>query len=332
MVLIFWWMLPVWLGVIVAYWLTRYWLLALRKRTHLTTALPVAHTNRLTALPEYRSAFKRYQRLIRWATGLLSLSLLASILLTARPATVSIITPVQQNRDIMLCLDASGSVLREDTTLINRYSTLVNNFSGQRFGVTLFNSSAVTIIPLNDNYQLISEQLKSASQAFAAQKGTIFTELTNGTLSGFSGGTSLVSDGLTSCLQHMGTTQGRSQSIILATDNEINGTPIVNITQSVALARQRNIHIFAIDPGVSDPQLTADHTQLNIITKETGGAYYQLNDLNTVESIINTISQQDSQNFIGLPQPATNDNPKPFLYVAAVLTIASLAMLWRLEL
>jgi len=330
--LIFWWMLLAWAAVITIYWLVRYWLLARRKRTMPLTALPVAHTNRLIGLEEYMSAFKRYRMLISWATGLLSLGLLSAILLSARPNTVSVITPVQHNRDIMLCLDASGSVLKEDTTLLDRFSTLVGNFSGQRFGLTLFNSSAVTIIPLNDNYQLITQQLKTAAKAFAAQKGDTFTNLTNGTLADFQSGTSLVSDGLSTCIQHMGTTQGRSQSVILATDNEVNGTPVLDMLQAVALAKQHNIHIYAIDPGVSDPQLAGDHAQLKIITKETGGSYYQLSDPNTVSSIIGTISQQDPENFIGLPQLATNDNPKLFLYAAALLTIASLALLLRLEL
>jgi Ca-activated chloride channel family protein len=330
--LIFWWMLLVWLGGVTAYWLIRYLILGRRGRTRPPTALPVAHTNRLTDLPEYVTALKRYRSLLSWATAFVSLGLVAAVLLTARPANVSIVTPEQQNRDIMLCLDASGSVLREDTTLIDRFSTLVGNFHGQRFGLTLFNSSAVTIIPLNDNYQVIAPQLKVASTAFAAQKGTIFSELTDGTLANYQDGTSLVSDGLTSCIQHMGTVQGRSQSIILATDNEVQGTPIINITQAVALAEQRSIHIFAIDPGVSDQQLAGDHNQLKIIARETGGAYYELSDPNTVSAIIGDIDQQKSENYFGLPQLATSDNPKPFLYAAALLTIATIALLWRLEL
>src|SRR5207342_659579 len=106
--------------------------------------------------------------------------------------------PVQKNRDIMLCLDASRSVLRVDAELIKRFSALVNNFNGQRFGLTLFNSSTVSIIPLNDNNQLISKQLKVAGDAFQSQKGDVFTKLTDGTLAGVEAGTSLASDGLTS--------------------------------------------------------------------------------------------------------------------------------------
>jgi hypothetical protein len=264
---------------------------------------------------------------------MLSLSLLTGIILSARPATVSVVTPTQQNRDIMLCLDASGSVLRADTALLNRFTSLVTGFSGQRFGLTLFNSSAVSIIPMNDNYKITAAQLKSAAAAFKAQKGDAFTQLTDGTLADFESGTSLVSDGLLSCIEHISVNaQHRSQSIILATDNEVNGTPIVSMTQVVAVARQRNIHIFAIDPGISDQQLSGDHTQLQIITKETGGGYYQLTDNQALNGIVDSIATQESSSFVGLPQPAVNDAPRIFLYIAAVVAVASAVLLWRLEL
>ena len=256
--LIFWWMLLIWAAVIGGYFLVRYWITSHRKRMRDASEVPVAHTVRLTDLPEYVEAFKRYKTLTRLTAILLTLSLLAAMVLTARPALISVIKPEQKNRDIMLCLDASGSVLKTDTMLINRFRALVGNFNGQRFGLTLFNSSAVSIIPLNDNYRLISEQLAKAGEAFQSQKGATFTALTNGTLAGFSSGTSLASDGLASCIQYLGdNSQRRSQSIVLATDNEVNGTPVVGMTQAIALAKERKIRVFVIDPGVSDPKLAA---------------------------------------------------------------------------
>ncbi|HEY2004086.1 MAG TPA: VWA domain-containing protein [Candidatus Saccharimonadia bacterium] len=331
--LIFWWMLVIWVVGIAAYWLIRYLLHARRKREDESQYVPVAHSNRLTQLQEYVVALKLYRRFTTAIVVLLTTCLLSAIVLTARPATISVIKPAQQNRDIMLCLDDSGSVLREDTTLLDRYSTLVSSFSGQRFGLTLFDSSAVTIIPLNDNYQLITQRLKVAAQAFQAQKGATFTQLTNGTLAGFTEGTSLVSDGLASCILHMGTNiQNRSQSIILATDNEVNGKPVVGVAQAIVMAKQRNIHVFAIDPGVADSKLSADHAQLQVIAKETGGNYYTLDSPSTVDGIITAIRAQQAANYVGVPQLATNDNPAPFIYLAALLAMASIALLWRLEL
>ena len=331
--LIFWWMLVIWLVVLAGYLAAQYWLNNHRKQTHASTDTPVAHSARLTSLPEYITAFRQYRLLTRWAAAALTIAMLSAIVLSARPAIISIISPVQKNRDIMLCLDASGSVLKVDTMLINRFSALVNNFQEQRFGLTLFNSSAVTVIPLNDNYQLTSTQLKTAGEAFQAQKGDIFAKLTNGTLAGFDAGTSLTSDGLTSCIQHMGdNSQQRSRSIILATDNEVNGTPVIGMTQAIQMALAQNIHVFVIDPGISDQSKANDHAQLRLVAQQTDGEYFMLNDDGTVDALINAITKQEPAKFIGLPQPAINDNPEPFLIAAVLFSIASLALLWRLEL
>lgn len=331
--LTFWWMLLVWGGAIIIFFVVRYWLTKQSKRKHTALEIPVAHSARLTELPEYRVAFKRYRLMARWTAVILGLSLLSTIILTARPALISAVNPIQENRDIMLCLDASGSVLKTDTALIKRFSALVNTYNGQRFGLTLFNSSAATVIPLNDNYQLITDQLKLTAEAFQSQKGDTFDNLTNGTLAGFSAGTSLASDGLASCVQHMDTNgQLRSQSIVLATDNEVNGTAIVGMTQAIALAKDKGIHVFVIDPGVSEPKLSGDHNQLKLVASQTGGAYYMLKDASTVDALITAIGQQKPEKFTGLPQPAINDNPKPWLYAAVVLMVASLLLLWRLEL
>lgn len=330
-VLIFWWMLLVWLLAIIGYWVLHRWQHK-RKRGQLIQAIAVAHTSRMTDLPVYRNVLRRYRLMMRLVFALLSLNFIVAVVMTARPAAVSIITPTQQNRDIMLCLDTSGSVLAEDTKLLNRFSSLVKSFKGQRFGLTLFNASAVTIIPLNDNYELISQRLASASQAFKEQKGPAFTALTNGTLAGYKNGTSLVGDGLTTCIQRMGANaQRRSQSVILATDNEANGKPIVGMAQAIGLAKQRNIHIYAVDPGVHDGNLATSHSQLEVVASQTDGGYYQLGDQNVVSSIIDSIAKQVPEEFIGLAQQAINDNPEPFIYAAVLMGIASVILLWRLE-
>lgn len=332
-ILIFWWMLLLWAVVIGGFFAYRYWRQKRRKQVPHSADIPVAHTIHLTTMPEYVAAIKKYRLLVYVTTGVLSLGLLTSIILTARPSLISNVDPIQKNRDIMLCLDASGSLLKTDTAIINRFSQLVSSFSGQRFGLTLFNSSAVPVIPLNDNYQLISQQLGEAGQAFSMQSGVTFTRLTNGTLAGFEGGTSLASDGLASCVQYLGNNnQGRSQTIILATDNEVFGTPITGMVQSVGLARERNVRVFVIDPGVSDPELAVNHKQLEIVAEQTGGAYFKLDESNTVGSLIDGIAKQTPEKFIGISQPAIKDSPNVLVILATLFTVASLVLFWRLEL
>jgi Ca-activated chloride channel family protein len=329
--LIFWWLLPIWAIAIVAYWVIRY-LLKRRKHVVNSTSVPIAHTSRLTGTPEYRSVLKQYKIVVGAAIGLMTLGMIAGIILSARPAAVLSTPPIQRSRDIMLCLDVSGSVLKADSALLNFYGTFVDHFQGQRFGLTVFNSSAVTILPLNDNYPLTSQVLKSAAQAFKVQKDEPFTYFTTGTLAGFSNGTSLAGDGLATCMQYLGpNTEHRSQSVILSTDNEAFGKTIVNMTDDQTKAKKTGTHIYTIDPGVSDTTLADKHSELQTIASQTDGRYYQLKNL-SIDTVVNDISQHESTYHSGVPQAANTDLPQPFLYVTAVAVIIVLGLMWRLEL
>ena len=63
----------------------------------------------------------------------------------------------------MLCLDVSGSTLPYDREVIDTYRTLVDNFKGERIGLSIFNSTSRTVFPLTDDYELVSEQLDKTS-------------------------------------------------------------------------------------------------------------------------------------------------------------------------
>ena len=331
--LIFWWMLIFWFVAIVGYWVGRYFWIKWKGVKEAHQAVPIAHTERLTELPEYKDALKQYQLLLKIATGVMSLALVVSIIISARPASISLITPAQKGRDIMLCLDVSGSVLRADTRLVNRFTALVDGFSGQRFGLTVFNSSSIAILPLSDDYEFIREQLKGIGQALADQKGDAFTNLTSGSLAAFDKGTSLVSDGVTSCINNLGDNpQNRSQSIILATDNESNGTPVITPEQALGLAQKKNIRIYAIDPGESDPARKPDHTKLQQLAEQTGGNYHVLSDADAVSEIIDSVSSQEARYAESTPVVAVADRPKVLAYIAFAAALGSLALAWRLRL
>lgn len=329
--LTFWWMLLVWTLAIIGYWVVRFLLRHRQKpKRH---AVPIAHSNHLTDLPEYKKAMKRYERLILTACGLLSISLLGAMIVTARPATVSYITPAQKGRDIMLCLDVSGSLLKVDTTIVNRFRTLIQSFSGQRFGLTVFNSSAVSVVPLTDDYVFLDEQLAEIGAALAKQEGNDFDRLTSGTLADFDKGTSLVSDGVASCVNNLGPNPlARSQSVIVATDNEKNGTAIISMEQAAAVAESNNVRIYAIDPGQSEEARDKDHQELQSLAQESGGAYYKLSDGKAIAGIIDEVSKQEAKYAASAPVIAVADTPKPFLYIVLVFTLLSLLVLWRLRL
>jgi hypothetical protein len=325
-------MLLVWATAIAGYGLGRYFWKRSRQDQIKPTTVPIAHSSRLTQLPEYQLALKRYRQLLYGVTTALSLAVLLGVLLTARPASLSLITPAQKNRDIMLCLDVSGSLLRTDTKIVNRFNLLVKNFSGQRIGLTVFNSSSTVVLPLSDDYELISSQLNKVGKALQVQKGQDFTDLTSGTLADFDKGTSLVTDGLVSCVNNLGQNkQERSQSIILATDNEANGTPIITTEQATAYVQKRNIHVYALDPGQADTSRASEHEALKTMAEKTGGNYYRLNDNTAINSIVNAIADQEAKYEAGVQVVAVADRPAAVVYIAAFAAVTAFVLLWRLR-
>lgn len=108
--------------------------------------------------------FRLWRTLSRLAAVLLTLSLVVSVALVARPSQVDEGEERAGSRDIVLCLDVSGSTLPYDREVIDTYRKLVSNFKGERIGLSIFNSTSRTVFPLTDDYELVSKQLAEASK------------------------------------------------------------------------------------------------------------------------------------------------------------------------
>ena len=107
--------------------------------------------------------FRQWRTMSRAAVVLLVMALVLAIALVARPSTVDEGEERASSRDIVLCLDVSGSTLPYDREVIDTYRTLVDNFKGERIGLSIFNSTSRTVFPLTDDYELVSEQLDKTS-------------------------------------------------------------------------------------------------------------------------------------------------------------------------
>ena len=156
MELIFWWMIPAALLIAVG----TYWVARKRDRSHGSLRRPVAHSHRLTELPEYQAALRRHRRWLTVAAVAGGVLMAAAVVSAARPAERSTVSPEQRNRDIILCLDASGSMSSADAAVVEVFARLAQGFDGERLGLTVFDSSAVQVFPLTDDYDFVQEQLR----------------------------------------------------------------------------------------------------------------------------------------------------------------------------
>lgn len=327
MELTFWWLLPSTLALAA---LAVWW--GLRRHSQGNgRRRPVAHGDRLTALPEYQAAVRRYRRWVRVMAVAAGLLVTACALAAARPAERSLVRPEQRNRDIILCLDASGSMSSADSAVVETFGRLAREFDGERIGLTIFDSSPAQIFPLTDDYEFVEEQLEEARRAFDGEPGT--SGFLDGTWAGR--GSSLIGDGLASCIRSFPPEDGpdRSRSVVLATDNFLSGDPIFTLQEAGALAEESGVRVHGLNPGDydygTDPEQPG--AQLRSVVEGTGGEYYALDNPDAVPGIIGSIETTEAAVFKGAPRAVVTDRAEVPLAVALLSGLVLAGASWRLR-
>lgn len=340
MELMFWWLLPLALLLVaVALWL------ALRRDPDANVRRrPVANADRLTALPEYQAAVRRHRRWLAVAALATVALLVSAVAAAARPVELTSIRPEQRNRDIMLCLDTSGSMSSADSALVEIFGVLAREFDGERIGLTIFDSSAVQVFPLTDDYEYVQDQLKLAKDAFDGNPGS--AGFLDGTWSGR--GSSLIGDGLASCVNGFpdagdsesgsagtgqDTARQRSRSVVLATDNYLSGDPIFTLEQAGGLAKERGVRVYALNPGDFDygPGPDQPGARLRAAAEASGGTYYPLDNPDAVADIVRRVQETEAAAMQGAPRAVVSDRPDLPLTVALLSGLVLAGASWRLR-
>lgn len=321
--------------------------LIIAKRRHqkhgekITGKLPLANSFRLTRLPAYQKYLQRYTWLIRGALSVVMVAVLALVILAGRPTSHSVTYPETKNRDIILCLDVSGSMVEADAELTKIYAELSKGFKGERLGMVIFDSSPITVFPLTNDYDFIRQQLEGISEAlgkgsksddFKSELSRRFYDLISGVNEG--DGSSLIGDGLASCVSRFDRLDTkRSRSIIFGTDNYLSGNPVVTLKEAAQLAKDKDIRIYGINPAdysssYADSQPVKEFKEAILLTN---GDYYKLDNVSAASSIIKKVTEQDATRFKGSPQIVYTDQPQIFLCIFLFCFVALLVISWRLN-
>lgn len=287
----------------------------------------IARAERLRSLPAFRQALLRR---ILALTGILvlgTLSIVAAGVVAARPMSSQTIQPMNTSRDIMLCLDVSGSMTEVDVEVLGVFEELLEDFEGERIGLTIFNSSPVQIFPLTDDYDFIREHLASIKASFDYVDE--IPEHWVGTLNG--DGASLIGDGLAACTMGFDRPDDeRSRSVIFATDNEINGASIVTLEEAAGYAKSKGVRVFALNPVQGkDADVSAE---LAAAAETTGGAAYGLRDTTTVSDIVTEVQEQEATELRGEAQVVWTDTPDLWIVVLSIALLSLAGVLWRVRL
>lgn len=328
MALKYWWLLLLALAALAAVAVI-FW----RRQETAGQRTPVAHADRLTALPAYRKALAQRRT---WLLGALAAVIVLGLSLAvaaARPVTESTSTPEKLNRDIILCLDVSGSMLGTDEAIVKVFSKLVGNFKGERVGLTIFDSSAVMVFPLTDDYEFVAGELKVAQKALGMDASSY--EYFAGTFE--AAGSSLIGDGLASCVNGFPGTRPpetkRSRSIIFATDNMLAGKPIFSLGEAAVLAKKADIRVYSLNPNDfgSDTVFGDAADGLKQASSSTGGTYHALASESAVEAIVTKVQATEASKLTGAPQMTVLDHPGWPLGLALLSLLVLGTAAWRLR-
>ncbi|MFY9262714.1 MAG: VWA domain-containing protein [Actinomycetaceae bacterium] len=302
----------------------------------------IAHSAHARQLPRFQQRVRTLRMLLSGVVVLVTVAGLVGAYLAGRPAKIASGDSELASRDIVLCLDVSGSVIEFDGEVIESFIGLLDDFNGERISLVIFDAAARTVFPLTDDYDMVREQLEYAREALAVEyvfgiaNPVNFDELyrfTAGTTLDYVYGSSLVGDGLASCAQAFDLQdQERSRFIILATDNDVAGDSIFTFPEAAKLAGDRDITVhglfiesyYAIGSGSRDEmerELTAN-----------GGYFYYANDPQAAAQIISDVQSQDAVDLDASPETVRIDDPGIWPIILGLLVLAFIGIAWRLKL
>ena len=298
----------------------------------------VAHTKFVRNLPEYTAAKKRYNVMLCLLAVFFVVSIGSTSITASRPITITESKSEKENRDIMLCLDVSGSMSGSKDQLLKYFKELVSQMEGERFGITVFDGIYATLSPLSTDYDSLIETLDDLINNLSDYSGAISQ------LSNFS--SSEIGPGLVGCISafdKLGEAE-RSRSIVLATDNLASNTQVVNLLQAANYAKSFGITVYGLNTADKRTQDEIDETGENdwsTYRKEfreavliTGGSYYAFgsNSDMTAKQIVDQILAQEAARFEGAGQIIKTDAPKVPAIVATIVLLIYIILAWRLRL
>ena len=353
------------IGIIVlAAALTVIYLLYRKFKISYSTGIKAANTARIRNSKLYKSLNIRYRILTGFMLVGMVLSIVASLFLAARPYRTDDVVSGVKKRDIILCLDVSYSLYDLNSEITDYLKNVVAGLEGDRFGISIFNTSSVTYVPLTDDYDYVIDRLDALHEYFMMQKeyeeeylqlyetlGEIpddkrqrFDELQDkldyfeaGTLyDNYYRGSSLIGEGLGTALYsfpYLGNSE-RTRVIIMCTDNELNvfGREVLNLKEASDYCKKNKVTVFGIFPSEEKFYLPEEYDYSSCLNgfksavENTGGKFYIRTRSQSVSEIVQDIQKQEAMLVKIVMTRQTVDLPRvPFIIMFICLATFCMA-------
>ena len=335
-----------------------------RRKGRFVDGTRASNTARIRQSKLYKSLNIRYRVLSAiMLTGLVG-SIVSALFLAARPYRTDDVVSGVKKRDIILCLDVSYSLYDLNSELTDYLKGVVAGLEGDRFGISIFNTSSVTYVPLTDDYDYVIDRLDDLHEYFVMQKeyfenyylpygdeGYIpddmlprYKELSDkldyfeaGTLyNNWYRGSSLIGEGLGTALYsfpYLGDSE-RTRVIIMCTDNELNafGKEVMNLKEASEYCKKNKVTVFGIFPSEEKFYMPEEFNYSSCLNgfktavEKTGGKFYIRTRSQTVSEIVQDIQKQEAMLVKVVMTRQTMDLPRiPFFIMIICLSIGCLA-------
>ena len=294
--------------------------------------------HRLPAWPAQVSA------LVRRTRASLSMAVVCFIIAVIA-AAVSAGAPVDRytkydkssSRDIILCLDASGSMLPYDSEIGDAFKQIISHFEGERISLQLWNAYSMTMFPLTDDYEMADDVLTEMADKIDRGYSQIGQNIyVTKELEAYLQPTlandderraSLVGDGLASCVLGFDhTDKERSRTILLATDNEVFGEGIYNLSEAIEFAKSQGVTVSVLYPG-SKYGMKDEGVELRDQAKSTGGEFYDASSPSAVDDVVRQIESEQKQELDSAGKLVETDRPGAALGWTIVGVLSLLGLL-----
>jgi Ca-activated chloride channel homolog len=265
-------------------------------------------------------------RVIHVLFGLKLLAMSLGVIAFARPQLgVEEQEILTEGVDIIVALDASGSMAAEDFAPRNRFhvakavvSQFIEALRHDRVGLVVFAGKALTRCPLTLDYGALLNVVDSI------QLGTI----EDGTAIG---------NALATCLNRLRGSKAKSRLVILVTDG-VNNRGEIQPLDAAKIAQSLGVKIYSVGVGsrgtarfpVKDPNygqvyvnlpVEIDEESLSKIAEITGGTYYRATDRPSLENIFREIGRLEKTKIEVKTYTHYNERFAEFLFPAFGLAL-----------
>ncbi len=282
------------------------WLFMYTKQKGYINGKKTANVGHLNQNKYFKRKIRQYRIYsVAWFVFAL-LALFMTFLLLARPYRTEVIDEEKYQRDIILCLDISTSVDEVNKNLISELKKTVKQLKGERIGIVIFNTSPVYLVPLTDDYEFVVEQLNMIEEGLRRRLSGVYSNvgdyytyeeyISAGTLVGNEErGSSLISDGLASCVYDFSKLEKeRTKVILFATDNDPQGEPYLTLEEAAALCKENQITVY----GIGTREMYEDNrAEMQSAVEYTGGKFYLEGNSGSFQDIVEEIHKK-SQNLV----------------------------------